>query len=121
MSLESFTLDHMVHQLLGADKQEQLKSALFILNLKEIRCLSESAIEHIVNETDNIFQHNFGRFQAGFDECLSRNENDPSSITGLTQFCNSVENPFEGLHTKFLHENFYRDNLGCIVSCCAYN
>ncbi len=52
---------HTIDQLLGIDDEEQMKkSALFILNLKEIRGWSESAVDHIVIETQKLFNHTFG-------------------------------------------------------------
>jgi len=57
-------LQHTIDHLLGTDDEEQLKkSALYILNLKEIRGLSEAAVDHIVKETQELFKHTFGRLK----------------------------------------------------------
>ncbi len=59
-------LQHAIDQLLQKDSSVQKKkAALYILNLKEIRSLSESAVEHVVAQTQSIFAHTLGRVQAG--------------------------------------------------------
>lgn len=110
-------LQHAVDQILEIDQEEQgKKGALFILNLKEIRCLSESAVEHIVKETQKVFKHTMGRLRAGVNECISRDGTDPDKIPNLCQILKSVEQPFQGLHSTFLQEKFYQEKLGCNVS-----
>lgn len=110
-------IQHAVNQLLEVDQDVQRKKgALFILNLKEVRCLSESSIEHIISETQKIFRHTIGHIKAGVNECISMSGNNPSDMPNLTQFFTTIEQPFNGLHSVFLRENFYRDELGCIVS-----
>ena len=110
-------LQHAINQLLEIDQDVQRrKGALFILNLKEVRCLSESSIEHIVSETQKIFKHTIGHVKAGVNECIARSGSDPSDIPNLTQFFSSIEHPFNGLDTAFIRESFYRKEFGCIVS-----
>ena len=72
------SLQHAIDQILETDQEEQKKKgALFILNLKEIRCLSESAVGHVVKETQKVFKHTIGRIQAGVNECIAKNGGDP--------------------------------------------
>ncbi len=114
---ERTDLQHTIDQITQKDHvKQQKKSALYILNLKEIRCLSESAVDHVVKETQKIFKHTVGRLRAGVYECIANSGTDPSSIPNLTQFLSNVEHPFQGLHSIFLQEKFYREQLGCIVS-----
>jgi hypothetical protein len=110
-------LQHAVDQILETDYTEQMKkSALFILNLKEIRSLSESAVDHIVKETQKMFTHTVGRIRAGVNECISRGGANPTEIPNLTQFLADVQLPFQGLHSTFLQEKYYKQQLGCLVS-----
>ena len=114
---ERTDLQHAIDQITQNDnEQQQKKSALFILNLKEIRCLSESAVDHVVKETQKVFKHTIGRLRAGVNECIVNSGIDPSSIPNLTQFLSNAEQPFQGLNSSFLQEKFYREHFGCIVS-----
>ncbi len=110
---------HTINQLLGNDDEEQMKkSALFILNLKEIRGLSESAVDHIVIETQKLFNHTFGRLKAGVEDRLSRRTTDldESVLSSVRDLLESVKDPFHGLKSSFQRENCYRIKLGCLVS-----
>ena len=114
---EESELQHAINQLLEIDQDVQRrKGALYILNLKEVRCLSEASIEHIVSETQKIFKHTIGHIKAGVNECIANSGNDPSNIPNLTHFFGSIEHPFNGLHSAFVREKFYREEFGCIVS-----
>lgn len=118
-SLDGTQLQHTVDQLLATDQvTQQKKSALYVLNLKDIRCLSDSSVNYVLKQTQEMFQHSIGRIRAGVNERLSRNGIDPEGIPDLSNFFDSVEQPFQGLHTSFLQEKFYQQHLGCIVSIC---
>lgn len=113
-------LQHVIDQILENDhKEQQKKGALFMLNLKEVRCLSETAVEHVVKETQKVFKHTMGRIRAGVNECIAKGGSDPNTVPNLSQFLNNVEHPFQGLHSAYLQEKFYRENFGCIVSLCV--
>ena len=109
-------LDHTVHQLLGTDQNEQKKkSALFILELKEVRGLSEVAIKWVISGCNEMLCYNNKRLQAALFEQLSKhgiNSQDPH----LHQVFQKVSNPFEGLENVYLQDKFLREELGCIVS-----
>ncbi len=111
-------LQHAIDQILQTDDEEQQKKgAFFILNLKEVRGLSQSAIDHIVRETRKVFSHTVGRIKAGVDECLARNSVVPDEFltVDLSHLFANVKEPFHGIHSTFLQENFYRHQLGCMV------
>lgn len=113
-------LQHAVDQLLQtADEEQKKKAALYILNLKEIRGLSQVAIDNIVQETQKVFNHSFGRIKAGVDECLSRSSivPDESLAADLDHLFVNAKDPFEGLHSTYLQESYYRCHLGCMVCC----
>ena len=110
-------IQHAVDQILETDYAEQMKkSALFILNLKEIRSLPESTVEHIVKETQKMFTHTVGRIRAGVNECISKSGANPTEIPNLAQFLADVQLPFQGLHSTFLREKYYKQQFGCLVS-----
>ena len=69
------SLQHAVDQILEKDEEVQVKKeALFILNLKEIRGLSEAAVDRILGETSKMFRHSLGRIEAGVIIVLPRME-----------------------------------------------
>lgn len=109
-------LTHTVHQILGTDDLEQRKkSALFILHLKEIKGLSESAVQSVITSYQGMLEHSIQRIHAGVNERVSSCGIKPDDLK-LDDFFNNVSNPFDGLHTVYLQEKFYSEHLGCIVS-----
>ena len=116
-SVADMNLRHTIDQLLETDEVVQKeKVALYILNLKDVRGLSESAVEHVVKETQAIFHHTIGRIQAKVSQHLSRNGVDLSTLPNLDNVYTEVTDPFQGLNTTHLQEKFYREHFGCIVS-----
>ena len=111
----SVDMEHTISQILGTDTLLQKeKAALYILNLKEVHGLSETAVQHVIGETKLVLSHSILRIKAGVSEHLSRHGIEvPDS---LQQMFLSVKDPFEGLHTIYLQEKFYRENLNCSVS-----
>lgn len=108
-------LEHAMDQIMGSDhEKQQKKTALFILSLKEVQGLSQTAVDHVVAECRKMSKHTAGRLEAGINECLARSGIDPNEITGLGDVFAS--DPFDGLHSTYLQEKFYREKLGCIVS-----
>ncbi len=68
-TMPNIELEHTISHLLGTDdKLQKEKAALYILNLKEIHGLSESAVQHVVGETTAVFSHAIGRLKAGVSE-----------------------------------------------------
>ena len=113
-------LQHTIDQLLQIDLEEQQKKgALYLLNLKEIRHLSQTAVDHVVKKTQDVFVHTIGHIKAGVHDCLSTHNIFSSDLPDLDLFFSSVEDPFHGLNSTYLQENFYRNHLGCMVSTCT--
>lgn len=109
--------DHSLHQILKEDYvQQQKRSALFLLNLKEVKGLSQSAVNSVVGGCQELFQHSVGRIQAGVSERLSRQGIDFSDVPDLDDFFRAVVDPFSGIQTTYLQEKFYHDHFQCIVS-----
>ena len=115
-SHSSSLLNHTLHQILGIDKIEQQKrSALFILHLKEVKGLSETAIQTVVSGFEDMLQYTVRRIEAGVYERLSQNAILPQDLE-LNEFFENVADPFEGLKTVHMQEKFYSKHFGCIVS-----
>ena len=113
-------LQHAVDQILEKDEEvQEKKEALFILNLKEVRGLSEAAVDHILGETSKMFRHSLGRIEAGVNDRLAKNGVDPNDLPDLQNFFSSVKYPFQHLHSTYLQEKFYHQEFGCIVSGCC--
>lgn len=106
MLYQKAILPSTISHLLGTDNiLQKEKAALYILNFKDVRGLSESAVDHIVKETQAIFSHSIGRIQAGVNEHLSRNGID--MLPSLNDVFVDVRDPFQGLNTTHLQEKFY--------------
>ena len=80
-SHSSSLLNHTLHQILGIEKIEQQKrSALFILHLKEVKGLSETAIQTVVSGNEDMLQYSIRRIEAGVYERLSQNAIMPQDL-----------------------------------------
>ena len=79
-------LQHTIDQILKIDHEEQQKKgALYLLNLKELCGLSQAAVDHIVNETQKVFEYTIGHIKAGVNECISKN-----GVEELPELANSL-------------------------------
>ena len=107
---------HTVHQILGTDKFEQKKeSAMFILHLKEVKCLSESAVQSVISSYQGMLKYSVQRIQAGINEKLHSNGINPDDLNLAEVFTNATS-PFDGLSSIYMQEKFYSEHMGCIVS-----
>ena len=116
-------LQHAIDQILQTDGiEQQKKGALYTLSLKVICGLSESAVNYVINENQKVFDHTIGRAKAGVHECVSRASVslDESLVEDINQFFSRVKDPFEGLHSTFLQESFYRQHFRCLVCDCEF-
>lgn len=117
---ESISLMHTVNHILGIDELEQKKkSALFILYLKEIKCLSETAVQDIISSYKSMLEHSVLRIQAGVNERLHSHGINPDDLN-LAEIFSNTSNPFDGLSSVYMQERFYSEHLGCIVSISMY-
>ena len=115
-SHEHSILDHRVHQILGIDiSEQQKKSALFILYLKEVKGLSETAIQSVIAGYENMLHYSVSRIAAGVYERLSLNGVDVQQLR-LGDCFDCVSDPFDGLKTVHMQEKYYSETLGSIVS-----
>jgi hypothetical protein len=111
-------LQHDIHQLLGIDSfEQQKKSSLFLLQLKEERLVSQATINDVVKGCKAVFEHTLGRAKAGVKYKLSQSGIDPSDVHELEEVFSAVTDPFYGLETAHLQDKFIAENLGYIVSC----
>lgn len=106
-----------IHYLTGDDaKAIQHSSALFLLKLKEHRRISQVAINDIVEGTRAMVRLSAERMQAAVRANLASNGIDPDTVDGLGRALNEVADPFEGIQTCHLQEQYYHDQLGLVVS-----
>ena len=85
------------------EHEQKKKSAMFLLQLKEKRCLSQVAIDDIVLASKDLFQHRVGRVRAAVHECISRADIDPSDIPGLNENLR--------IHLKIFIPHTFRKNV----------
>ena len=114
-SIMTGELQHDVDQLLQNDLFEQRKkSSLYLLQIKEERMISQAAINDVVKGCQEVFEHTVGRIKAGVKHKLSCSGIDPMEVSGLDELFESVTDPFSGLETFYLQDNFVLKELGCI-------
>lgn len=108
------SLTHDINQLLHRDVHEQKKkSALYLLQLKEERMLTQAAINDVVTGCREVFEHTVCRLRAGVSLKLSQSGIDSTDITSIFD---EMSDPFVGLETAYLQDKFISQELECIVS-----
>ena len=110
-------MQHEIDQLLGTDKLARKRScAMFLLDLKEGRSLSQVALTDVISGCERVVKETVERLKAGVSHRLSSAGINPSSVAGLEDLFSQSESPFNGLTTKHLQHQFYVKHLGMIVS-----
>ena len=98
------------------EKEIRLSSALLILKLKEQCHVSQNAVNIIVGECKGLLSQTLTRVQAGLKARLASLVLDPKVITGLDDVFSEIIDPFQGLHTYYLQQKYYHEELGLVVS-----
>ena len=113
----SESLSHDVNQLLHRDAYEQKKeSALFLMQLKEERLLTQAAVNDVVSGCKKVFEYSVCHLKAGVSQTLSKAGIDFKDIDGLGDVFSDISDPFIGLESAYLQDKFITEELGCIVS-----
>lgn len=103
-------MDH----LLGMDAENQRKtSALYLMKLKEIHRLSQTAIDDIVEGSQTVFNHVIHRLHAGVRSKLAEIGVDE---TKLDEVFSDISDPFKDLETKHKQEKCFREDFKLVVS-----
>lgn len=115
--LDSDELENMTVSKFEYKKQ----MALLLLKIKEVRKVSQSALDGIIDDVSLILQQTIGRVKAGVNSCLVSHGMSISVFDGLSDVFKdtSILNPFDQLKSKFLQEKFYREHLDLLV-CTPY-
>lgn len=94
--------------------------ALFLLKTKEIRKVSQSALEGIITDFTLILQQSIHTLRSDVNRCLSASGVSISTFDGLGDIFEDSRklNPFNQLESKFLQEKFFREHLDLLV--CFY-
>ena len=114
--LEDLDYDNL--ESMTASKFEDKKQmALLLLKIKEVRKVSQSALDGIIEDISLILQQTIGRLKASVNSCLQSHGMSVSVFDGLSNVFNdpSILNPFDQLESKFLQEKFYREHLDLLV------
>ena len=113
----SSELQFDIDEILGEDIAKQKKeSALFILGLKEGKCLSQTAVNDIVDKCQGIFTHTLSRVKARVTHCFREVGIDPSGVPDLDSRFSEIADPFNGLHTTYLQNKYFVEEMNCVVS-----
>ena len=98
------------------EKEIRRSSALLILKLKEQCHVSQNAINIIVEECKGLLNQTLTRLQAGVRARLASLGLDPEVITGLDDVFSEISDPFKELHSYYLQQKYYHEELGLVVS-----
>ena len=98
---------------------QQKASALFLLKMKEVFGLSQVALDGIVEESQKVFEHTLEKIRGDVLDKIIHAGVDVN-ITGLEEVFRTARNPFTGLTTKYLQEQFYTKTFNLVV-CILYH
>ena len=108
------SIAHDVNHLLHRDVFEQKKnSALFLLQLKEERMITQAAVNDVVSGCRKIYQYTLGHLKAGVEYKLAQAGIDSDIFMDVFH---EINDPFKGLETAYLQDKFTCKDLHCIVS-----
>ncbi len=106
-SLINFTVADLEY-LFGNSDQQRYASALFLIKLKEQRCVSQVTINDIVSGFEGLLQQTVSRAKAGVKAKLAEKGIDPMDVDGLEEVFKEILHPFDGLETAHKQENTLR-------------
>ena len=123
IQLEDFALNQVLVNNEGDDVNKQdpviqkKVAALFLLKLKEIHKVSQTALLGIVDDINELVQHRIQSIEIEVMLYLSSN--------GVSQdICNELQKIFRAgqsisfLNTTYLQQKYYKEYLGLLVSTC---
>ena len=106
-----------VRHLIGSDLDHiRRSSALFLLKLKEKRRITQVAIDDIVESCQGLFSQTIDCVKASVKTKLAELGVDVRQMDGLDEAFQHAIDPFEGIQTCHLQEQYFREQLGLIVS-----
>ena len=112
-------IQYDIWHLLGVEQQhEQREAAKFLLKLKEICRVSERTVGEVISSYRHLFAHSLRVVKANVKDSLGQVGVRMSDISGSF---NDVPDVFEGLHTSYLQEKYFRDHFNLYVSLCVQN
>ena len=102
--------DPDIEELLSIDSDVQRRcSGLFLLKLKDFRCISQSAVDYIIDEMTKLCQHTVSCLQAGVEANLALNGIEVSSLQGFHDVFSKVIMPFDGIDTPYKQEKYFQE------------
>ena len=106
-----------IEELLNIDSDVQRhRSGLFLLKLKDFRCISQSAVDDVVDEMTMLSQHTVRRLKAGVEATLALNGIEVDSLQGFDEVFSKVVMPFDGIDTNYKHEKYFQETFHLVVS-----
>ena len=93
------------------------KMALFLLKAREVRKVSQTALDGLLADFTIIIQETSQQLKTDVNACLEMNGMNLSLFQGLEEVFHDPcrTEPFKHLDTRFLQEKFFRDHLQLLV------
>ena len=93
------------------------KMALLLLKAKEVRKVSQTALDGLLADFTVIIQETVQRLKTDVNACLEMNGMNLSLFQGLEEVFQDTcrTEPFKHLDTRFLQEKFFREHLQLLV------
>ena len=88
-------------------------AAMYLLKLKEVHHLSQSAIDCVVSNTRALLEQQMILLRQGLGTSHSSSEDIQTTMTNVFQ---DVQDPFARLNTAYRQEKYFRENFDLVVS-----
>ena len=85
-------------------------AAMYLLKLKEVHHLSQSAIDCVVSNTRALLEQQLALLREGIGTSLLASEDIQTNVF------QNVQDPFARLNTAYLQEKYFRENFDLVVS-----
>ena len=95
---------------------EKRVSALFLMKAKEVNKVSQVCLDGLVEDVTSLLQMKVLKLEADVCRVLDASGIEIDSQLSAVFHSHEVMSPFRGIETEFLQKNFYRENLGHVVS-----
>ena len=107
-----------LEHLLGIDAARHKKAgALYLLKLKENHCLSQTAIDDVMEGSKTVFSYTVQRLHSSVRSKLASLGIDEAQFDSVFE---DLSDPFVGLETKYKQEKYFVEDLGLVVSSCVF-
>ena len=104
-------------------EQCRRSNVLGLLKIKDEAKVPQTVVESIVNSTTQVVENSVDVLHSGVQQCLQNAGLQLDDIPGIAELfkeSSSIRKPFQGCHNEASQLQYYKNNLGMVVSVMKY-